>query len=469
MKNSIIFIASILFSTLFYRQSIGLNILLFAVITNIVLLVFNPSKYKEKGTIIKAFIFLFTAFFVFKSPSVLTFFTMLISFVLLVGSVSESKSAIYIQLINGMYSSIIASFAHYFDRIQNEIEAVEKQKINYVFWLKIIGIPILFLSLFIGLYRNSNPIFNNLIGRVDFSFINIQWLLFTVLGYYLFYNISNPIKIEPATEKDLNTVNYLIKEKLKPVTVDKIKNENQLGAILIILLNILIGILIITDYLYLNADINVDNAIGFSEKVHQGIYTLIFSIMVAIGLIIYFFRGNLNFYKENKILKIATYIWILLNLILVFTTALKNQLYVIQFGYTYKRIGVYVYLTLVAIGLVFTFIKVYRIKNIVFLFRQNLQVAFIILILASSINWDVFITNYNLYEVKKASIDFNYLLWLNNNAVQLKKYKDDHTNNESDLINYNRIPKRIENKYNGYLEDLENNSWQEKIYANFKM
>ncbi|MEE9348523.1 MAG: DUF4173 domain-containing protein [Flavobacteriaceae bacterium] len=466
MKTPIILIASILFSLLFFKYHIGLNIVLFAILTNVVLAVLNPKKYKEKNTLIKAFLLIVSGFFFFKQPSVLTIFTYFISFVLLVGSVSESKSAIYIKLINGLYSIIVASFANHFDRVKNEVKAIENQKINYGFWLRIIGIPILVLSLFIGLYKDSNPVFNNLVSQINFSFINIQWLLFTAMGYYLFHNIANPIIIEPATKTDLETPNFLIKENLNVTNDEKLKTENQLGTVLIILLNTLISVVLFTDYLYLNSDLNTDNPMAYSKNVHSGIYALIFSIITAIGLIIYFFRGNLNFYNKNKTLKIATYIWIALNILLVFSTALKNHSYIATFGYTYKRIGVSVYLLLVFIGLIFTFIKVYSIKNIVFLFRKNLQVAFAILILTSAINWDNFITNYNLTKVRNG-LDVEYLLRLNNNATILKKYKDKHINTKNDAINFNRYPKRIDDKYNWYLVDLENNSWQEKIYANF--
>ena len=181
-----------------------------------------------------------------------------------------------------------------------------------------------------------------------------------------------------------------------------------------VLLNILIVFLLITDVIFLTQSSNNISAVELSVQVHQGINALIISIILAIALIVYFFRGSLNFYKHTKFLKTATYIWITLNSILVLVTLFKNYQYVHSFGLTYKRIGVFFYLLLAFIGLVLTYIKVKNIKNIVFLFRKNIEISFIVLVVSSFINWDVFITKYNVSYVQKTQLDIAYLLRLPN-------------------------------------------------------
>ena len=140
-------------------------------------------------------------------------------------------------------------------------------------------------------------------------------------------------------------------------------------------------------------------------------------------IILYFFRGNLNFYTENKTLKYITFTWITLNIILIILIAIKNQTYITSFGLTYKRIGVHIYILLTLIGLVSTFLKVLKIKNLTFLFRRNTQAAFIVLVICSAINWDATITTYNLTHVDE--FDMDYLINLSNrNAVILHDLKD---------------------------------------------
>ena len=112
------------------------------------------------------------------------------------------------------------------------------------------------------------------------------------------------------------------------------------------LLNVLLVFFIVTDIMSLMT-MDTSKASELSDLVHSGINTLIASILIAIAIILYFFRRNLNFYSENRILKHLTFIWIALNIMLIVLIAIKNQNYITSFGLTYKRIGVHIYISTV--------------------------------------------------------------------------------------------------------------------------
>lgn len=453
-------ICALLFSLLFYQQNIGLNLLLFTLLTIIISIINNKEIIKNRNTNYKLFAYIITGITVFLYNSNLSVITNITAFFTVIGSISQNKSSIYVKWMNGIYSSIAAAFTIYYESLHTEVDNVKKVKINYLYWLKIIGIPILFIIIFISLYRNGNPMFNDLILKIDFSFINLKWLLFVVMGYYLFYNISNPILIEPLTSLDINTGNYLNKTNLENISLKKLKNEKQLGIVLICSLNILIIFFIITDVFHLS-EIHKMDASQLSKQVHNGVNALIFSNILAIIIILYFFRGNLNFLEKNKDLKKVTFLWIFLNLSVVIITAIKNMEYIISFGLTYKRIGVLFFLIATSVGLITTFIKVSRIKNLWFLIRKNTQIAFVILILSSTLNWDKIITYYNINNADQ--LDVNYLIYLSdNNAFLLKDYIEKHD------INRDKQQK-INQKHTRYLRDLKNNSWQEMVFDNLKI
>jgi hypothetical protein len=310
------------------------------------------------------------------------------------------------------------------------------------------------------LYREANPLFDELISKIDLSFINVQWILLAGLGYYLFNNITKPMQVEPLTVKDLNIGNTLFKNDLKDISEENLENEKQLGTVLISLLNLLIIFFLITD-VYSLVNSQQLKASEFSYFVHSGINALIASIVLAIVIIIYFFRGDLNFHKNNSIIKKLTYLWIFLNIILVIITAIKDYQYIVSFGFTYKRIGVIIYLFLTSIGLVTTFVKVNKIKNLWYLLRKNAQLAFIVLVISTTINWDKIITNYNIHYAKQ--MDIKYLINLsNNNTLILKEYSEN--NNIDDVYEFD-----IDIKYSEYLKELKNNSWQELTYDNLKL
>lgn len=457
MKQTIIIIASLLFSTLFYSQNIGLNLSIFSVLTLIILIIGNPNKFKNKTTIAYSFIYLTTAGLIFFQDSTLSITTNCVVFFTLIGSVTEAKSSIFVNWLNGLYTSTAGFFHRNFDYNIKEEQPKLKKDIDVLHWVKLIGIPIIFIVIFILLYKNGNSVFNDLISLINFKFINLQWILFSVLGYYLFSNIINPVQIDHATQADLETGNTLFKT--DGFSEEKLKKEKQLGTTLMLLLNVLIVFYIVTDVIALNTSTAL-NAVALSSYVHNGINALIASIVIAIIIILYFFRGNLNFYQGNKTLKNLSFAWIILNALLVILIALKNNDYVTAFGFTYKRIGLYVYLLLTFIGLITTFLKVLQIKNLLFLFRVNTQIAFVLLIALSTVNWDSTITEYNVNNAQ--TLDVDYLIHLsNNNATLLYQLRGKGQLNP-------RHNKAIFSKHKAYLKDLNNRNWQEYTYANFK-
>ncbi len=460
-KKIISLLTALLFSTLFFKQHLGLNVLLFALITILVLAILYPIKFKNLKVISYALFYLLSAANVFFYNSYLALIASTLSFFVLLGAVIEPKTSIYVQVLNGFYTSIASFFATTFQQLQEESTAVKKRNINYNYWAKMIGIPLIIATIFIVLYRSANPIFDGIIQQINFSFINMPWVLFTVLGYFLMLNITHPVKVETITATDLATPNILTKKTMIKQPVESLQQENQLAVVLLVVLNGLLIFFLIADFVYL-VNITDLTAPDLSKTVHEGIYALITSIVLAITIILYFFRGNLNFYEKNKNVKLLTFTWILLNVVLVLVTSYKNYLYVFQYGFTYKRIGVFIYLCLSLIGLLTTFAKVSEVYNLWYLLRKNTQVAFLLVMVLTTVNWDYAITRYNIEYAM--SIDFDYLIELsNNNAHLLHEYTEKHR--QKGMISEKE---RINEKYQNYIQQLKKNSWQELVYDNIK-
>lgn len=458
MKPILPVIAALLFSTLFYGQHMGINLSFFSLITIIMLVIQHPKTMRLQVTLVFTSVYLLTAVLVFFNHSTLSVIANCAAFFTLIGTLSESRSSLYIRWINGIYSTVAGYFQRKLDPYNKNEQQSWKNNNDLLHLAKLIGIPLVVIIVFTLLYKNGNPVFADFIGKINFEFINFQWILFSVLGYFLFENSLSPVKINPVTNADLETNNEL--QPSQPLQETQLKKEQQLGTLLMGLLNVLLIFYCFTDvYDLLTNDISFAPAL--SSQVHNGINALIASIIIAILIILYFFRGNLNFYKSNGTLKKLSYTWIILNISLVILIAFKNHNYVTTFGFTYKRIGVFIYLFLTLAGLVTTYLKVQRIRNLWFLFRINTQVAFALLIVSSCVDWDHAITNFNL---KYASnLDLNYLINLtDNNAVLLQSYADKHPV----LEKYNE---RIHLKYINFVNTVTNRNWQEWTYENIKI
>ena len=131
------------------------------------------------------------------------------------------------------------------------------------------------------------------------------------------------------------------------------------------------------------------------------------SIVMAIFVIMFYFKSNFNFDPNAVLMKNFVKIWIVLNAVLVISAMLKNTEYIVNYGFTYKRLGVYAFLILSLVGLVMTFVKIQMRKKNVFLFNTMVWYVYGTVLACSYINWGGIITSQNM---KRADFAVNYHL-----------------------------------------------------------
>ena len=153
---------------------------------------------------------------------------------------------------------------------------------------------------------------------------------------------------------------------------------------------------------------------NLSSDTHERVNAVIFSTIMAVGVILFYFKGGFNFDEKAINLKKLAKIWILLNGILILCAIIKNSEYVSFFGLTYKRLGVYAFLILAIIGLVISFVKITKQKTNAFLFNQMIWYCYGTILLCSFVNWGNLITHYNISVNKGveqlflSSLNFNH-------------------------------------------------------------
>ncbi|PRX53862.1 DUF4153 domain-containing protein [Flagellimonas meridianipacifica] len=444
------------FSVLLYSKSFGLNLVLLSIIVFLILLSVRKERPVPWPYICA---YLFAAIMVFMDPTSYKIFIYFMCFFVLMGKSITSKASLYLSGLIGIVNMIIASILKFSEREKNPKKQEKRWSKRTTDTIKGILLAAIVLVPFTLLYQNANPIFSNLIGSINLSFISIPWLFFTLLGYICFLHIIAPyhpkelIKLDAQQSNDLNPP----KEPFSIPTLEKLRSQQTLGSIIFLSLNVLLLFFLTTDFIYLYKSVEISNS-GHSQAVHEGVYALMFSIVCAILIILYFFRGDLNFYKGNGRIKSLTYIWVALNIILVVFTWYKNHQYVEALGFTYKRIGVFVYLLLTLIGLITTYLKVAQVRSFIFLLRANSIVAFYCLIISASIPWDKAITWYNIEHIENPDLD--YLIGLGNtNSQQLYHYSIE---NDALITSYQK--QRIEEKAKTFITAQNERTWQEYTY-----
>lgn len=445
----LIIVGGLIFQLLFWDEFLGLNLLLYTLF--IVAITFTDKEIpNHKGKIYTALPHLAIAIYITYNNSVLAIVTWFITLAIYLGTAHfvMLKSAAT-ALIWGVLQTISGPYG-----IVTKLNATKIGKINFkpiIKPIKYIVLPLLMVVIFCSLYSTANPIFakyNDLItdsiadffNRIfSFMFVDISLpkCLTILLGCFitagmlvgLKSNLLDNVELRESdllTRKRRDVKNQSLFQDFRALFSGNqankklaLKTENIIGVISFIALNVLLLLLngIDVSTLWLN---NVaDTGKNFSAELHDGTNTLIFSIVIAMFIIVYFFSGNLNFYKKNKWIKLLAYLWIAQNAFLVVSVFHRDYDYIFYHGLTYKRIGVAVFATLSLIGLATVYLKVAQQKSVFFLYRVNSKIWYILLVVLSFINWDTLIVRYNLAKADKIGVDVNHLMSLSDKTLPL--------------------------------------------------
>ncbi|MBK9414530.1 MAG: DUF4173 domain-containing protein [Bacteroidetes bacterium] len=428
-KNDwILIISVILYSFLFYNQFAGVNFLIFNIALIIGLLLKERELVKNKKWKLSAFLSLGTSLAITIYGNGLAVFANVIALSLLSAFSLRNNNSFLISLAFSFYSYATSVFYMVLDW-QKRANSEATKSVPSVKRTFLIIIPVLITIFFLFLYRASNPLFNDFIKKINLDFISFELIFFTIFGFILLYGFYYHRKINLISAIDENSKQSISAGASESTLIfgKSLSQSDELfsGKLLFVLLNILVLIINILDFDFLFISHHLPEDVTYSQFVHQGIGALIFSIVMSVLIILFYFRGGINFSKDNKLIKPLAYLWIIQNLIMLISTSMRNGMYINEYGLTYKRIGVFIYLLLTTIGLITTSIKIAKYKTASFLIRINSWLFYFVLVISCFVNWDMFITNYNIKHSGKVSKDYLVMLSETNLPELFKLEKED--------------------------------------------
>lgn len=460
-NDIIITISLIIYSILFYKQSAGINFTIFSLVLAFFLYMRNNTVIKNPRWVASAVGSFASGIAVMLIGSPLAIIANICSLSLMSAFSISRKSSVILGLFYSAISYVTSIAFVIVDMIEKKPRQKTKTQVSGQFWTKFmiyLGIAVIVVIFFV-LYRQSNVVFKEFTKDINLDFITWGWVLFMFMGFLILYgffihrNIPAFYRKEEQVSDNLDQEETLNKTSRLFGKSISISAEHTSGMVLFILLNILIFMVNVLDISYLWSGSELPHGLTYADLVHQAVGNLIFSIIIAIIIILFYFRSRLNFYKKSKSLKIVAYAWIIQNIFILASTAYRNQLYIQEYNLTHKRIGVYVYLLLALIGLVTTFIKIMQNKSNWYLYRKNGWAFYAVLVIAAFFNWDMIITRYNMNYSK--DLDKYYLLQLSYvNIPDLLQLETDASDFEEQYVNYSNYNRRGLFDYHG--EDRRN-------------
>lgn len=273
----------------------------------------------------------------------------------------------------------------------------------------------LLLALFAGLYGASNPYFGALVDRF-YAWVgqaDLSLLLTLVLG--LFFSL---FLLLASAHPRLLAWAGLRSDALTPTPPSADRGEMRLGLVLFSALNALLLLMNVLDLQHVWLHFTFTGQY-LKEFVHQGTWMLIVSIVLGAALVLYFFRGDINFIRGNAPLKWLALAWLAQNAMLAASVGMRTYHYVHHYGLAYKRIGVVIFLLATLIGLWIVMRKTMHRRSAHYLARWSVLGAFVVVVLASLIDWDLVIARYNLAHRTTTFVELGYLAFLDEKTLPL--------------------------------------------------
>ena len=189
----------------------------------------------------------------------------------------------------------------------------------------------------------------------------------------------------------------------------------------LILFNLLFAVQTALDTAYLWGNIALPADITYAGYAHRGAYPLIVTALLAAGFVLVAMRPG-GPAEQNNVIRPLVYLWVAQNVMLVISSILRLDLYVQIYLLTTMRIAAFIWMLLVATGLVLIVARIAWQRSNGWLIRVNLVAVLLTLYACSLTNFPAIIADYNVSHSREATgkgvdVDIGYLLDLGPQAL----------------------------------------------------
>lgn len=417
---------ALIFNWFFWKEKSGINLFIYTALIQVYFLFLSRYRVFTKQEYISFAITVITGFLIFILNTDLVKVIHIISLFITAGFIHQEKlksAPFSLAAASANYAALPGKLRDSFKEITQRYSYLDKS----AYYLKLSVLPLFVMVVFLLIYHEANPVFahyykiffNRLRLLIQFS---PERFLFMLFGFIVTAGVIIDAGFNAIARKEAAQADNLERKRNKyyantPSLTRALQRENATAVIMVSLINLLLLGVNVADIKTLWLGFEVPVAFNLKQFVHTGTWLLIASIFLSMAIMLYYFRGNLNFHRKNSTLKTASYIWIFQNIILAASVFLRNYHYIAYHGLAYKRIGVIVFLILTIIGLLTLLIKIRSRKTFYYLVKVNGWSLYVALFILCFFNWDNIIVRYNLAHPNKKDIDVDFYLTLSDKAL----------------------------------------------------
>ena len=285
-------------------------------------------------------------------------------------------------------------------------------------------VPILLGALFLALFVAANPLLEYWISTINLrsatSHVSAPRLLFWFAIASIAWSFIAARWRRAKTRESGSGV-----PAVAPATGLELGLERDLfgpAAILrsLAVFNLLFAVQTLSDLTYLWGSVALPDGMTYATYAHRGAYPLIVTALLAAGFILA--ATNNEAARRSQPIRTLVYVWTGQNVLLVISSMLRLDLYVEIYALTYWRVAAFIWMGLVAVGLVLIVARMAFDRSNRWLVLANLSALALVLYVCAFVNFPAVIANYNVAHSKEVSgkgvaLDLCYLMALGPQAL----------------------------------------------------
>lgn len=480
---SALVLLTLVFYALFYKQSAGVNLLIYEVLLMAVLLFAYKAGHRRVAYLVVLSATLLSAFFVALYGSAIAIaFNVLSLFVFTAYRAAPDLRS----PLNALQAAFVQLWRTPADAMRAVFVPKGRETGNLAKWayrLRITLLPAGIFLVFIVLYMVANSRFSHLMEKgmtnVSDVFLNLfKGFSGESLGVLLFglllaavFLFQQPIARILARDAAASDVMIRRRTAGNSFRMPDLKKEYLTMVLLLVLLNVLILVLNIIDLDWVWLHYRWDGG-ELKEFVHEGTYLLIVAILFSCAIALHIFRNNLNHYSGNKRLKQLTYLWIGQNIFMALSVAMRTWRYIEHFNLAHLRIGLLYFLLAAIVFMVFILIKIRYAKSGFYLIRKTMAAAFLIAFMLCPFDWDRLIVRYNFAHSDSGFVHKDWTMTLSDKTLPIigehldfmQGQIDSNSWHSGKADTYNGLYRQ---RVSGFLRNYEQKQWLSLSYAEY--
>ena len=188
----------------------------------------------------------------------------------------------------------------------------------------------------------------------------------------------------------------------------------------LIVFNALFAVQTGLDAAYLWGGATLPDGMTYATYAHRGAYPLIVTALMAAAFVILATRPGSEA-ERTPLIRALVFLWVAQNVLLVISSILRLDLYVQFYALTYWRVAAFIWMLLVAAGLLLIVARIVLARSNSWLVGMNLGAAALALYACCFINMPQLVANYNVAHSQELGggikLDTCYLLALGPHAI----------------------------------------------------